>query len=122
MEYYIGGRRSGKTIRQQAASTPEDGWAAQHLGLPVAWYDNVARGPGAEFPVSGDQTTVLGRPARIALKALGLELSPWQAHVLGQWMDGKELEERIRTAHGLPLPAARSDDTPRRDTQPPKVP
>lgn len=98
MQFYVGGRRSGKTLRQQAALAPEGGWAAQHLRLPVAWYDDVATGSGAEFPVSGDQTTRAAAPVRFARK-LGLGLTPWQEHVLSQWI---------------------GDVTPRRDTPHPK--
>ena len=33
-----------------------DGWAAQHLGSPPAWYQGMAEDAGLEFPVSGDRT------------------------------------------------------------------
>ncbi|AZS11752.1 hypothetical protein HOU96_gp55 [Arthrobacter phage Maja] len=66
-------------------SGQETGWAAQQMVLPVSWYDTVATGSGAEFPVSGDQTARADAAARIG-KKLGIDLTPWQEQVLNVQM------------------------------------
>jgi hypothetical protein len=66
-------------------SGQETGWAAQQMVLPVSWYQAVSEGSGAEFPVSGDETTLAGSATRFAW-ALGIELDPWQEHVLNVQM------------------------------------
>ena len=57
----VGGRRAGRTTAQQQAMGQLDapaGWPAQALRLPAWWYVSIEAGSGAEFPISGDDTTV----------------------------------------------------------------
>lgn len=42
------------------AAGDRSGHAAQQLRLPVGWYEAIAAGSGAEFPISGDASQHYG--------------------------------------------------------------